>query len=145
MIELAIHMNRMRIITGDTRYIDYCSFCSRHTDHFGEHDDEIQLGLARYDEIRMVWTNSDGRTVHRSIDRDIIRTDLARTTLGQDMLGVLHAAWNVMWDEQSRGVSLTKPVGFVQTVFGDTPPRLSDAQMDAALKGISVTNIKLAS
>lgn len=43
-----------------------CSVCGRATDHRGEHDDLVGLGLARYTENGVSWTRLGWhiRTVH---------------------------------------------------------------------------------
>lgn len=114
---LAITYNRMRVVTQTVVHSDWCGFCSRPTDHLGEHDDHIALGLAQEVEVnRRYFTNADGRTVHCEIELSTEPTELRHTPIGEWMMGELRIAWDAQWDVQMSGqVSLLKPVGRVIT------------------------------
>lgn len=117
-IELAISYNRMRTVTSHD-YDDYCHVCGRYTDHFGEHDELVELGLAAYGDEVQYFTNSDGRTVHALHYRSINRTDLFNTRWGQEARKVLYAAQGEQIDAEISGhVSLIKPIGAVITAAG---------------------------
>lgn len=78
----------------------HCFVCHRHTDHFGEHDSLVLIGLAAYD-------YSDG---------SVLVTELARTKLGMRMRDVYDAA--ITRSMHMRGVCLIKPEGEVLTFLG---------------------------
>lgn len=107
---LAIVNNRM-VTVSRTRYEDaHCFVCGRHTDHWGEHDDLVELGQALNESRRWVW----GDTLH--ISGDVVPTDAFYTPAARAEREVLYAATDHMITTSITGrVSLLKPVGEVIT------------------------------
>jgi hypothetical protein len=93
---LSIIDNRMQFIEPEP----YCYVCGRCTEHFGEHDDLIDLGLAVYNYRR----------------GSVEATDVFYSIQGQVERAMLHRLWPQLWGAESDGkVSLLKPVGEVIT------------------------------
>lgn len=116
---LIIMFNRMRTIDySATTYDDFCAVCGRHTDHFAEHDDLVDLGWASYETTTTYFTTSDGRTVHPNIESTVSRSPDAysRSSDFDAERRVLYAAQREQWTTELSGqVSLVKPVGVVIT------------------------------
>jgi hypothetical protein len=77
----------------------HCFACRRHTDHFGEHDDLVALGLVTYGE-----------------GLDVLVTDLWYTAEGEYLRDLVGHGIDAMVDDAIRQrVCLTKAFGFAQT------------------------------
>ena len=118
---ITILFNRMRRVNYDAAtYSDFCGLCSRVTDHFGEHDEYVELGLAAYEQ-RVTYYNCGDDTVHPHYDRSIEWTDawwnLSSSTQEFVRRHLFEAYGEKITQELAGQVSLIKPIGEVLTRF----------------------------